>query len=117
MIPYPSDDGPVFVQHIFLRARDAGYQGNLSPRPFVLVPGYDAGAGFYFKNLRDVVRNRAGGLRACAGRNAPLIRRSSEPFGRTTLDARSAAARQLLAKYAARRNLPTCLARAGISGL
>lgn len=54
VIPYKDDPDPVSIQHILLRARDAGYTGEFEPRPFVVVPGYDAGAGFYFKNIRDI---------------------------------------------------------------
>lgn len=55
-IPYAGDPEPTFIQHLHISARNCGYDGEHQPIAFVLVPGYDAGAGFYFKNLFDVVR-------------------------------------------------------------
>lgn len=55
-IPYAGDPEPTYIQHIALSARKCGYTGEQEPLPLILVPGYDAGAGFYFKNLPEVVR-------------------------------------------------------------
>lgn len=54
-IPYAGDPEPTYVQHIFIGARNCGYDGEAEPLPLVLVPGYDAGAGFYFSVLSEVV--------------------------------------------------------------
>ena len=53
-IPYAADPEPTYVQTICVRAAAAGWRGCGKPLQVVILPGYDAGSLFFFRQLRPL---------------------------------------------------------------